>query len=179
MKKSGPEINEDLVIALEKQLDDSIPEEFRHLVGEKIKLPTDYREFLLEHNGGDPEKSRFNVKELEYPSLWITEFFFLEEHLAVPNYEDTPPLSLAFQYYVFEPIIPSNCLPIAGVVRDDCLLLNFAGKSKGKIYLKYMQEILQPDEAPEDYDVRGAGMYHLADSFSEFIEKLQLYADQE
>ncbi|HEY7327587.1 MAG TPA: SMI1/KNR4 family protein [Gemmataceae bacterium] len=37
------------------------------------KLPTDYRQFLLQHNGGHPEPDAFLLRANEIPRNWVPE----------------------------------------------------------------------------------------------------------
>src|SRR5207237_9654702 len=80
------------------------------------ELPADYREFLLNHNGGTPDKGYFEAPH--YPGItWVDHFLPVDEHLATPT-EQTDVTSVAFMHHAFGNWIADDCLIVGVVVRD-------------------------------------------------------------
>lgn len=155
----GPKLGPNELRALEEQLG--------------CELPTDYREFLLRHNGGDPDKKCFYASKGDAETTWVDFFHQVDEHLAGPC-EEAEPCSIAFERFASAEVTPDDCLIIGKAARDDLLLLRIRGKRRGQIDLKNMEE-LGPPLADSDWGKdKEEGVHPLAKSFSAFLEMLQL-----
>ncbi len=136
------------------------------------ELPEDYREFLLKHNGGDPDKKCFVANEGDAETTWVDFFHQVDQHLADPS-EEAEPCSIAFERYASGEVTPDDCLIIGKAARDDLVLLRIRGKRRGQIDLKNMEE-LGPPLADSDWGKdKEQGVHPLAKSFSAFLEMLQ------
>lgn len=135
------------------------------------KLPNDYRQFLLKHNGGIPDANCFYVHPDDERTTWIDEFCFVDKNLAIPL-ESAEPYSIAFERFKWEDKIPSGFMVIGISARDNLVLLAITGKRKGEVWLKIVGDL--PIE--EDWTkLKTKHMKRVADSFSAFLDKLDMY----
>jgi cell wall assembly regulator SMI1 len=124
----------------------------------KCSLPEDYREFLLQHNGGRPRERAFQFKLRTgvgtdsvvdwFLSIYDGEFSNLEQVL------DT-----------FRDRLPSDVLPIARDPFGNLVLLGLGGKVRGKVY--FWDHELEPDGVPN-----WSNIDLVADSFDRFMAGL-------
>ena len=127
-------------------------------------LPKDYKEFLLNYNGGKPELYIFPETEKLY-SLALDEVYGLDtgEKATDINWN----IDILNDY----DRIMNQFIPIGNAINGDQFTLGISGKFKDKVYLwDHNQEVhyddFIKDELPEN-------MYQLADSFDEFLNKLE------
>jgi hypothetical protein len=136
------------------------------------ELPEDYREFLLKHNGGDPDKKCFYASRGDAETTWVDFFHQVDEHLG-GSCEEAEPCSIAFERFAYGEVTPDDCLIIGKAARDDLLLLRIRGKRRGQIDLKNMEE-LGPPLADSDWGAdKEQGVRPVAKSFSAFLKMLQ------
>ena len=124
-----------------------------------FKLPTDYRNFLLEHNGGYPEKPVFDFKNDSEDGSVLSMFFCI-----YPDFNH----NLLDNLKIYQHRIPSHMFPIAD---DDCgnlILLSVKNPDRGKIYFWDHEMECEEGEEP-DY----SNLSLIADSFEEFCDKLR------
>lgn len=125
-----------------------------------LSLPSDYRTFLLHHNGGHPEPNAFRSKTIlpggEYDILaW---FFCLQ---------DGDMNDIRTVHNIFQGRIPPNLLPIAEDPFGNLICLSSSGRDEGKIlFWDHEQEI--PEGLIPDY----RNIYLIADSFDELVNGL-------
>ena len=143
-KKFGP-ISERFINALEQ--------------GWQIKLPKNYKNFLMDINGGRPKNKLFTLKDKSNSSL-IAGIFGIsdeEDYNILTRY----PIMLGDR-------IPSNTLPIADDQCGNLILLSVKGPDYGKVY--FWDHEMEADEGQTpDY----SNLTLIADSFEEFINSLK------
>lgn len=138
-------------------------------VEEKIDrlLPSDYRNFLRDYNGGKPEKiSCFNIQWSGQP--WaedegILDFLYTTE--KVPN------LSWHGAYWGLveaDQRIPKDTIPIGYDPFSNQLLLGIYGSNRGKIFFWAREYECIEDDIEPGYENVG----YVANSFHEFFDSL-------
>lgn len=116
-------------------------------MGIGARLPDDYREFLIRHNGGRPTPSGFSG------GGDVLNFFFgLWQKHADLNYE-----TLAHRG-----LIPNGMIPIACDPGGNLVLLEVARPTRGRVWFWDHEQSGDPDKA----------VSLLANSFTEFVESL-------
>jgi hypothetical protein len=154
---AGPKLSAAQINALEEQLEGA--------------LPVDYREFLLENNGGKPSKAFFRATGKYADPSWVEFFLFVDEYLAEPNAQ-ADPYSLSFARHEWGRFVADDCLIIGSIVRDNHLLLRIRGKRRGHVDIKIMDETeLGPPRGWAKHKERG--VYPVAKSFSDFLNLLK------
>jgi hypothetical protein len=126
------------------------------------RLPNDYRDFLLEFNGGEPFAPVIRWGRDEPYSDSTIRYFF--------SITDNSTFSLAYKYAIYAGAnrVSKEMLPIAGDFGGNLVLLSLAGADAGKIFFW-------------NHDVEGlyddpSSMRHLsrlAVSFRQFCETLK------
>lgn len=134
------------------KFDESIADSLEYFWGKR--LPADYKKFLCEINGGDPDESHsvFKINDLEGYSN-VRMFFGI-----VPN---------KWRNIFCTHHIPINTLAIGC---DDCgnlILISVYGKDRGKVYFWDHENQCNSDGNP-DY----RNMILLANSFNDFLDSL-------
>src|SRR4051812_14003816 len=90
-----------------------------------IKLPADYRDFLLKHNGGQPLHSRFEIPELREDAL--LDFFYAIDGSQAVNLED--------QLAEWKDEMPPGFLPIAHDPGGAIIVMSTEGEHAGHVFL--------------------------------------------
>jgi len=130
-------------------------------VGYSLSLPEDYKQFLLKYNGGEPNKYLFKDKKLG--TLVLNVFYGI-------NIEDSyDELNNVIKTYKGR--IHSSFIPIGDDPGGNQFVLGIKGKFKDKVYFWDHNTELENDEFSEN--VLPGNMYLLANSFDEFIGKLE------
>jgi hypothetical protein len=123
----------------------------------RIKLPTDYRQFLLAHNGGRPTPFVFDVN-VDGLVIHIP----IDRFLGIRQ-GDLYSFSRVLEDYKGR--LPSNLLPIAcEALGLECISIN--GEDYGKIY--FWDQSFEVTEGEPDY----SNVYLIAHNFSEFLDML-------
>lgn len=106
------------------------------------QLPNDYREFLLEHNGGRPEKSAFTAPDdpLEEDSEWVERelvgFYGLHEHDAPITQATMDAFKLSNAWRDFQKDVPGNTLlPISQDTSGSYICLDLGREHFGQVCL--------------------------------------------
>lgn len=120
----------------------------------EVSLPDDYKEFLLEHNGGHPEPSALPAFGTDVN--WL--FGMVEE----PAWA-----SLFHALAVYEGRIPSWYMPIGTDSGGNLYIMSLYEENKGVIALWWHE-----DEAPTNGSDYFDNLTPVADSFSEFAALL-------
>lgn len=151
MEGKGPEINEDSIIKLEASL--------------KKNLPKDYREFLLEYNGGEPIQRAidFDAQKLRTSGDYIASFYEVSDDITygvlenIKNHAD---------------LIPEDMIFIADSPGGNYFLLSLRNdNSYGKVFYKD-HEFEDKSEFNPQTGLLPESMILVANNFSEFLEKL-------
>lgn len=129
----------------------------------RIKLPEDYRQFLLEHNGGHPEPSGFSFVEGSDGLTDSGVAWFLAVHKGTAsNFEND------FNVYkVRNRRLPDNLVPIARDSFGNRICMSFDGDDKGAIYF-WDHEI----EADEGEEATYRNCYLIAPTLQQFLDGL-------
>jgi len=124
-----------------------------------VSLPSDYRSFLLAHNGGHPEPDGFPIQD--FP---LSDFGVINGFLGIKDgeYDD-----LRNYKVVFRDRIPANFLPIARDPGGNLLCLVVNGPRKGKIYFWFHEEEADEGKPPSEDNI-----YFIANSFNDLLNSL-------
>lgn len=126
----------------------------------EIKLPKEYRKFLLTQNGGYPDKSIFFFKNQNIGSD-------VQGMLGI-----TPEggLNLLTEIRTYTGRIPSSTFPIGYDSFGNLILISVKNPDRGKIYFWDHELEADPDQGEvADY----SNLTLIADSFDEFINNLK------
>lgn len=123
----------------------------------QIMLPEDFKQFLLNRNGGVPDLQGVDVKEKDNTKSRVVEFIF---GLA-PDSAGT----LQHVYRIAQKRLPKNILPIARGGKHS-FAMSLRKEDYGHIYFDNSDEVDR--DGRSSYD----NLYQIADSFTEFLEKL-------
>jgi hypothetical protein len=129
------------------QLDDFEKRNFMH-------LPSDYRNFLLQNNGGRPVPSFFWIKPYE-DGTGVYQFYGLHNgppHLCIATYVNDERFG-----------IPNLILPIGDDGIGNSLCLGVSSSNQGKIFF------LDHEVYPYHISNSSLGLFKISDSFSEFL----------
>jgi hypothetical protein len=141
----GPPLSDVQITTLEDQLG--------------VSLPSDYANFLREHNGGSPNPNVFPISGFDLDNQGIAAYFF-----GVKPGEFT---DLVYSARVFNNRVPPELLPVAIAVFGDLICLAVSGPNRGKVYF-WFHEWESDDDEPPTYD----NVYFVANSFTELINSL-------
>jgi hypothetical protein len=153
---AGPKLDQKRIEAFESQLG--------------TQLPDEYRQFLLEQNGGIPKPAFFSCDGRD--SLdWVDYFCSLGEQLLQAS-EKSASNSLASAAKRDGAYVPSDALIIGYCCRDDLLLIFVRGRRRGQVHLKAIDEVeFEPPEVRAKTPEKA--VYRVASSFSDFLDLLQ------
>lgn len=124
-----------------------------------LKFPSDYFEFLKKNNGGFPQKKVFLINETQGEDS-LSVFFGID---LTNNY-----ISINYLYENYEDRFPKGVIPIGEDPGGNYICINLNEESYGKIYF-YDHEVENEDENGK---LTWNNLYLIADSFTEFLEKL-------
>jgi hypothetical protein len=148
-KQFVPATTEPAVVSLEAELG--------------FRLPDDYREFLLQYNGGQPEATVFRWGSGSYMGSSVRYFYSVTEDFT---------FSLAYHYkiYALAGRIPKWTLPISPDAGGNLILLALGEAHPGKVFFwdHDIEGLVADPASPEHLTL-------LADSFSEFCNRLLPY----
>lgn len=122
-------------------------------------LPADYREFLLQYNGGRPNPKFFVFKDSENGSSIHTFLGFSDEYSK----------SLVKKRSMFHKRIPMRFFPIAYDDGGNLICISVSGNDYGKVYFWDHDFEADTGESPETAD----NCTLIADEFTQFIDNLQ------
>jgi hypothetical protein len=133
----------------------------------KLKLPESYRQFLLACNGGRPKQSVFPIEGLDLNPHGAVHFFF-----GVDTGEES--YDLAEIYDWFHPSIPKGVIPVGCTAGADYICLDLRTGEERVAFWDHRQHWGTGEWREED-------LYHVADSFSEFLSGLlpNMYPDND
>jgi hypothetical protein len=128
---------------------------------EGLTLPEDYRAFLLASNGGRPVECNFMYADETgpYTDGEVNVFYGLHDGRYA---------RLDKMIRTARAVIPRDFMPIAGDSGGNEICLGISGPNFGKVY--FWDHDGASDSNPEQSYKQ---MHRVADSFAEFLEKLQ------
>lgn len=133
-----------------------------------LKLPRQYRDFLLKTNGGKPENTYSESPDDR--TAPIIKGALIDSFLGLGR--DGHDLDECIDVYTGR--LPKHFIPIAGDQGGDLVILATGGKHEGKVYVWEHEEeydigFAKPDDASDYYE----NVYLLGSGFNEFFESLQ------
>lgn len=138
-------------------------EQFEKSTG--LQLKKEYLEFLEKYNGGNPESNIVELDNEEIKSFSITTFF----GVGIDGIND-----VIEQFSLLYKRVPKGCLPIARVEGGNIICLNLNIEKNGYVFLwNHETELLYED------DMTIEKLYPVADSFTEFLNKIKPYNPDE
>ncbi|MFD3162899.1 SMI1/KNR4 family protein [Herpetosiphon sp. NSE202] len=129
------------------------------------RLPEDYRAFLLEHNGGQPELTVFNMHSNLMPDDQSIIHYFLS---LDPAAESSEIRQVIRTYTKYETRIPAELLPIAHDLGGNLICLGIRGEQRGKVYFWDHEFELEAEEMGDLY----YNVSCCSPSFQAFVESL-------
>ena len=122
-----------------------------------MKLPDEYRNFLLDHNGGTPEPRAFPIVDFDKnPKGLVQVFFRIDDGIESSR--------LDWNYKVFKGRIPKELFPIACDDGGGLICLTISGTNVGAIY--YWD--FYGETRPPTFD----NVYPVAGSLGEFFDSI-------
>jgi len=123
-----------------------------------IRLPDDYRAFLLKHNGGRPTPDTYPIEGLANNPFGGVHFFFgIDDPVESCN--------LDWNFRIMNGRLPSNLFAIAGDAGMDLICLSLFGDDAGSVV--FWDGYHEPSEPSY------ANVYRIAESFPAFLESLR------
>lgn len=134
-----------------------------------VRIPDDYRDFLLAQNGGKPDACDFDVPGYRFPVAMINTFYgILDDKTGRAGNS----LNVANQDLMYR--LPKGFIAIGdNGCGDQILLATLNSGTSGVFYFDHENE-------PYDSDVVWEGfgnIYKVANSFSEFLASLRVEGD--
>ena len=124
-----------------------------------LTLPSLYKEFLLAANGGRPDLAAFPIEDLALNPLGVVHFFF-GLHASLPVYD------LAQTFDWSQSRIPSGLVLIASTEGSDYVCLDLRNGGDRIAFWDHRHHWGTGEWRESD-------LYHVADSFEEFLAALQ------
>lgn len=131
-----------------------------------IVLPQEYRNFLLQSNGGAPEPDSFDVPGWTHKASGMQRFFGIRKG-------DVNDLDRTCE--VYRDRIPNELLPIASDSFGNIIAIGIRGQRRAKIYFwDHEDELDENGLHRQDY----SNVFLLANSIDEFLNKLYEYKEE-
>lgn len=132
-----------------------------------VVLPTDYKAFLLESNGGASRSNVFKVPEWHGWGSTILMFYGIHEESGY---------SLDGECESYKERVPADLIPIAADAGGNNICLGWIGERKGKVYFWDHEDELDEDgNFVTDY----RNVYLVANSLQEFLDNLMTREERE
>lgn len=142
-------------------------------------FPSDYKDFLLRHNGGSIRPENFKYVSQAGCTEKLDNITF-EKSSAIYNFFGIVPpkhhsytavgLRIARSNILNDEKIPDDVLPIADTGTGDIIFIKLTGETSGYIYIWLHEKLVDADDSgnlPQCYNA-----HYIAPSFSEFLESL-------
>lgn len=140
-------------------LDPEILARFEKRVGST--LPLQYREFLLKHNGGEPEPAYFEISESQGDS-------HLHHVLGLHDGPDYLRLDRHYEGYLHR--MPASIIPIAGDDAGNAICIGIRGLHIGKVFFWDHEREAEDGESWEN-------VTEIASTFQAFLDGLFQWVD--
>jgi hypothetical protein len=124
-----------------------------------IRLPHDYENFLLLHNGGQPDPQMFSIQGCGQDDHATASFFF-----GIGGDEN---IDLEANRRIYQGRVPSDILPIASDPGGNLLCISVSGKNDGKLYFWTHEEESLDGDLPT-YE----NLYFVANNINELLANL-------
>lgn len=121
-----------------------------------LQLPSDYRKFLLEFNGGSPRPNCFNFKGGNTGSQVLSFFGFGSFYNVLEELE------------TYNGRLPKRFFPVAAEAGGNLLCISLSGEDAGSIY--FWDHELEADLSQGQTPDSVSNTILVADSFSEFLD---------
>lgn len=143
----GPQLTEADLQKLEKQLG--------------CPLPTEYRQFMILHNGGEPASlARFSHNHVIWQLEWLYTIDFAGKAASLP-----------YAAKSMRSLVPKCLLPIGQFETAHMLAMGVFGSIRDRIFLVTDDATFKAD-SPAAHVARDAGVRQVADNFAAFIAGL-------
>jgi hypothetical protein len=130
-----------------------------------ILLPTEYKVFLLNSNGGMPIPDVFEVPEWHGQASELLTFYGIHEESGY---------SLDGECESYKERVPADLIPIAADSGGNNICLGWKGERKGKIYFWDHEDELDEDG---DFVTDYRNVYLVANSLQEFLDSLMTHEE--
>lgn len=128
------------------------------------RLPEEYRQFLIEHNGGKPSPCDFKISETEGEDS-LHHFYGLH---SGPSY-----LNLEQAYKNHKGRVPTTMIPFADDPAGNAICIGIGGNDTGKIFFwDHELEVEEDDNEPSCQNIT-----EISNSFSGFLNALFEWVD--
>ncbi|MBK9266107.1 MAG: SMI1/KNR4 family protein [Polyangiaceae bacterium] len=132
-----------------------------------VLLPPDYKQFLLNSNGGYPTPNVFEIPRWHGQGSGLGIFYGIH---------DDPDYRLDAVCETYDERVPPDLIPIANDAFGNNVCIGWKGKRKGKIYFwDHEDEIDEGGCFRQDY----RNVYLVANSLQEFLDNLMTLEDFE
>jgi len=124
----------------------------------QIQLPADYKSFLLQFNGGSPDKPLFRIKGKRAYGECVHYFLSMS---------DDPDISFHKYYERYKGEnnrVPKDIIPVAFDPGGNLICLSVGSKNFGKVYF------WDHESETSDRNLRGEDLRLISDSFQEFTD---------
>ncbi|UUC44114.1 SMI1/KNR4 family protein [Flavobacterium cerinum] len=122
----------------------------------EARLPEAYRQFLLLHNGGQPDNTEFTAKK--YGGSIIQRFFGFNTPYNTDNFD--------YIRSTFKDRVPDSFLPIGRDMLGNLILIGIRQKYQGRIYFWW-------HENESDKKAWFKNIYTISNSFTDFFDNLK------
>jgi hypothetical protein len=135
-----------------------------------VKLPRDYRDFMVKHNGATPKDSFFVFQRKRRRAMnWISSLCRIAPSKIDPgNLRGAN--ELRDRCAAEGAPVPAGCIVIGYDASDEFILLFVEGKRKNEVWLRLLEDTNSDPAAKPDPE---EGMYKLAPSFGRFLKNLR------
>lgn len=142
-----------------------------------VKLPSSYRKFMMEFNGGTCVPNHFFWEDDYYEAGVADSYVELFSPISHGEHDYKYSLQSQFKTYkIDEKRVPDNCIPIADLVCGDLLLISTTGIDEGFVYFwDHGNEIDFINNNSEEI----GDMFLVNKDFSSFLASLVSFEDYE
>lgn len=132
----------------------------------RVVLPAEYKQFLLDSNGGYPTPNIFVVQGWYGWGSGLNFFYGIHEAEKVDR--------LDWACKVYDQRVPADLLPIAYDAFGNNICLGWKGERKGKVYFWDHEDELDENG---DFVTDNRNVYLIANSLQEFLDGLMTHEE--